>query len=75
MHKRVDSDDSEEDITGYSYENEDGDIESVGAPLGDYLVTIGDSIGNNVRIYTTDIENLIKALKAAYKHQTGGVIE
>ena len=68
MFKRVDEAGVEK-ITGYSYKNKDGEIESVKMDGIYPTVDIRDSSGAGVEIYMTDIPHLIKALQAAYDHK------
>lgn len=71
MLKRVDK--VEDDLEGFSYLNQDGDVEAVrfySASMVD-LVFSGENVA---AIYIHDIPNMVKALTATYKHHTGGVV-
>ena len=68
MYKRVDTDVPEE-VIGYSYVNNDGEEEVVEI-FDEAVVEITTSGSVGASVYTQDIPNLIKALKAAYYHNT-----
>ena len=67
MFVRVDLEDTKPSIEGFSYENEDGDLEKVVVD-GSPAVVVQDNANGSVTIYQTDIPKLIKALQAAYDH-------
>lgn len=71
MYKRVD-DVCEEELEGFVYSNLYSEDEYV--TLGSDTVTI-NAYDTKVGIYTLDVPKLVRALKAAYKHQTGAEIE
>lgn len=74
MYIRVDVEDTEEEIEGFSYINKDGEEEVVIANGADPYIEICTDGYSDVPIYYEDIPNLIKALKAAYKHNTGDTL-
>ncbi len=69
MYKRVDNEPPKEEISGYSYINEDGLEEVVTVCDYDNTVTFIDSENRKTHVYKSDIPKLIKALQAAYDHK------
>lgn len=66
-------DNTNENVEGFGYTNQDGDIEYVlQAPFATEQVSLKYADGEDLStIYTDDIPNLIKALQAAYNHAKG----
>lgn len=65
MFKRIDVDVPEGKFEGFSYANEDGDLEFVHVLDGGGIIKIEYNVG----VYKRDIPKLIKALQAAYEHK------
>ena len=69
MFKRIDE--KHEKIVGYSYANQDGEIEKV--KVVDYTdicaIVLISPDETTVHVYREDIPNLVKALQAAYDHK------
>lgn len=72
MYVRVDVEDVKEEIEGFSFANLAGNTERV--KMYSNTVGIKESGGVEALTYYEDIPNLIKALKAAYKHKTGNTL-
>lgn len=70
-------DNTEQDWEGFTYKNKHGDDEYVifENVVGGKIFTIKPMKSDEARVWLEDVPSLVKALKAAYKHQTGKDID
>lgn len=71
MYKRVDTDEAEETLEGFSYKDKDGDMVTVHLDCGDESVRVCAPYSDDAIIYDAEIPLLIKALQAAYDYKKG----
>lgn len=70
MYKRVDEEEEKPEIDGFSYVSSEGDLEAVRLD-GHIVMFVYPPAQPMSIIYVKDIPKMIKALAAAYEHETG----